>query len=66
MGYKWIELGLTLIFSHVFLKEKNIYFSLSKSCSKLLGVKCINLDSPISRKSSKPQINKSTCSLIIK
>ena len=47
----WVE----LYFSHEFfylLKKKNMYLSLGMSCSKLLCVKYITLNSPsISRKS---------------
>ena len=41
-----------------------MYLQLDNSCNKLLGVECINLDSPMSKKSSNKQID--TCLLIIK
>ena len=45
-------------------KNENVYLPHSKFCNKLFDMKCINFDSPMSRKSSDQQIN--TCSLIIK
>ena len=56
---------VNLYFCHMNLKKKKMHLAIGKSCSKLLGVKYINLNSLlISRMRLTQQIN--TCLIIIK